>query len=438
MNTVKKTIIFGTLTALGALLIIYYRGIFENFIIRLWNAINPVLIGFFIAYMINPMVKLFSDKFFKEICGMKNRKTRRALSVFLSYIIIIGVISAIITFVIPQLIKSFSSMSEIVNTAQNGYKVLMNFLENLSNKYPQLKLEAVEKFIQQIPEMVAGMFNEERVTKMITTVFSTSISFINGFFNALIAIMVSIYMLLDKNRLINGGKKIVYAILKNEKAEALIKNAGECNEIFSSFIVGKFIDSLIIGMLCFILMTILNLPCTLLISVVVGITNMIPYFGPFIGAIPSILLLLFIDFTDAFIFAVLILALQQFDGLYLGPRILGDKTGLRPLWVIFAITAGGYVAGPAGMFLGVPTVAVIAHLGGKIMAKRMRDKEIIFYKDVETGIIYTAEEAEDMPGKYIIYEGEDNNKKDDKAGNPAKKNNNKSKKKSKIKKERRI
>jgi len=233
-NTEKRKIVTTSLYIIGMVVlcaflvkIIFSWGATVSAIGKVFGMISPFILGFFIAYMINPMVKLFSDKFFKEICGMKNRKTRRALSVFLSYIIIIGVISAIITFVIPQLIKSFSSMSEIVNTAQNGYKVLMNFLENLSNKYPQLKLEAVEKFIQQIPEMVAGMFNEERVTKMITTVFSTSISFINGFFNALIAIMVSIYMLLDKNRLINGGKKIVYAILKNEKAEALISEEYE-------------------------------------------------------------------------------------------------------------------------------------------------------------------------------------------------------------------
>ena len=155
-----------------------------------------------------------------------------------------------------------------------------------------------------------------------------------------------------------------------------IVNVKECNTIFSSFIIGKSLDSLIIGIICFILMTILKLPYSVLLSVIVGITNMIPYFGPFIGAIPGVVLFLVISPIKSIIFAVMILALQQFDGLYLGPKILGNSTGLKPLWVIFGITVGGAYAGVLGMFLGVPVVGVIAHLLNKSITSRLEKKNI--------------------------------------------------------------
>ena len=191
-----------------------------------------------------------------------------------------------------------------------------------------------------------------------------------------IAIIVSVYMLIDRNRLITNFRKLIYAVMKRDKADKLLGTLSECNKIFGSFIIGKTIDSVIIGFMCFAFMTIIGLKYAILISVIVGITNMIPYFGPFIGAIPGVIILLTADFKQAVIFAVLILALQQFDGLYLGPKILGDSTGLRPLWIIFAITIGGWAAGPIGMFLGVPCVAVIAFLVQNKIDRKLSEKNI--------------------------------------------------------------
>ena len=147
------------------------------------------------------------------------------------------------------------------------------------------------------------------------------------------------------------------------------------------------IDSLIIGVLCWIAMTVLNIPYALVISVIVGITNMIPYFGPFIGAIPGVVLLIIVDIKFAVIFGILIFILQQFDGLYLGPKILGESTGLRPIWIIFAITVGGWLAGVVGMFLGVPVVAVISFLIDRSLKLRIKKKNIVFEEDKETGIL---------------------------------------------------
>jgi predicted PurR-regulated permease PerM len=155
-----------------------------------------------------------------------------------------------------------------------------------------------------------------------------------------------------------------------------MKTLSECNKIFSGFIIGKSIDSLIIGILCFILMTLFKMPYALIISAIVGVTNMIPYFGPFIGAVPGTIILLLMSPLRAFGFIILIFVLQQFDGLYLGPKILGDSTGLKPLWIIFAITLGGNLAGVLGMFFGVPIIAVIAYLANNIIERKLKSKDI--------------------------------------------------------------
>ena len=154
-------------------------------------------------------------------------------------------------------------------------------------------------------------------------------------------------------------------------------------------------------------MKITGLPYALIVSIIVGITNMIPYFGPFIGAIPGILLLLMVDFSYGLVFAIMIFALQQFDGLYLGPTILGESTGIRPLWIIFAITVGGFVAGPLGMFLGVPTVAVIAYLSERFLNKRLAKKKIEFIVDEETDIITRKVELIETKKEIVIVKKSD-------------------------------
>ena len=169
---------------------------------------------------------------------------------------------------------------------------------------------------------------------------------------------------------------MIYAVSPSKKEEEVWDTIKQCNHIFNGFLIGKVIDSLIIGIICLVAMIILQLPYALLLSLIVCITNMIPYFGPIIGAVPGVLIYLFIDPRLAIVFAVLILILQQFDGLYLGPKILGDQTGIKPLWVIFGITVGGAYFDVLGMFLGVPTVAVLTYLINLIIEKKLKRKNI--------------------------------------------------------------
>ena len=192
----------------------------------------------------------------------------------------------------------------------------------------------------------------------------------------LVALIICIYVLNSKEIFLAQAKKFILAAFSRDRAAKIFEFGELCNNTFGGFINGKIIDSIIIGIICFIAMTVLGLPLTVLISVVVGITNVIPFFGPFIGAIPSIILLLFIDPWAAVKFAVMILVLQQLDGNVIGPKILGKTTKLASFWVMFAIIVGGGLFGFAGMILGVPTMAILYIYISRIVNNRLAGKDL--------------------------------------------------------------
>ena len=305
------------------------------------KVLYPFLFGLLIAYFLNPLSKVmdnFLNRFFKD----RHPGICKGFSILLSYVIVLGLIITVLFYIIPQIIDSLTQITSFVNSAQSGYKQFMDKILELESTHPEWDLSVINDAMEEIPDKIINIITKA-IPTIIPTIYNTSMSLISGFLNAIIAIIVSVYMLIDKNRLIFNAKRVIYAIFGQKTGDKLLHTGSECNRIFSSFIIGKLIDSLIIGILCFIAMSILKLPYALIISVIVGVTNMIPYFGPFIGAVPGILLLLFVSFKYALIFTVLIIVLQQFDGLYLGPKILGESTGLRPLWIIFAITVGGSI-----------------------------------------------------------------------------------------------
>ena len=345
------------------------------------KVLYPFLFGLLIAYFLNPLSKVldhFLNRFFKD----RHPGIRKGLSILLSYIIVLGLIITVLFYIIPQIIDSLTQITSFINSAQSGYNQFMDKVLELESTHPEWDLSGINDAMEEIPDKIINIITKA-IPTIIPTIYNTSMSLISGFLNVIIAIIVSVYMLIDKNRLIFNAKRVIYAIFGQKTGDKLLHTGSECNRIFSSFIIGKLIDSLIIGILCFIAMSILKLPYALIISVIVGVTNMIPYFGPFIGAVPGVLLLLFVSFKYALIFTVLIIVLQQFDGLYLGPKILGESTGLRPLWIIFAITVGGSIAGVLGMFLGVPTLAVIAYILNYFIEKRLHKYGIFFLQKEE-------------------------------------------------------
>lgn len=343
-------------------------GIVLNILGKFLGILMPFILGFFFACLINPLVKLLKKGLNRFKPGQA-MKIKRAISVLISYIIVIGVITILIIYIFPQ-VKG--SMAELGNSIRDGYQYLITHEKEINNMIPLFDLSGGIEYLKN--------FVYDKIishgTDILPYVYQLSSSLLTTSYNVLMGLVISIYIILDKNKLKRSAKKIVYALSPQKKEEEIWETMKQCSHIFNGFLIGKMIDSLIIGIICLIAMSILRLPYALLLSIIVCITNMIPYFGPFIGAIPGVLIYLFIDIRLAFVFAIMILVLQQFDGLYLGPKILGDQTGIKPLWVIFGITVGGAYFGVMGMFLGVPAVAVIMYLVNLLLDKKLSKKEI--------------------------------------------------------------
>lgn len=337
-----------------------------------FNALAPFLIGFLIAYILNPIVNLLDEKLCQSLLHISRPGVRIGISLLLAYLFAIGLIGVVVAFLIPQIV---GNVTDLANSVPDWINEITLFLMNLETYFPGIDSDSLtqsaEMYLLNLLDMKALT---SWITSIIPQILLSTVSLVKAISTALIAIIVSCYMLYDKKTLGTALHRFLYALLSEKTANHIIDTAKDCHRIFSGFISGKTLDSIIIGILCFIFMTILRLPYALLISVIVGVTNMIPYFGPFIGAVPGAFIILLIDPIQMLIYLLLILVLQQFDGLYLGPKILGDSTGLRPIWIIFAITIGGAVGGFIGMFLGVPCVAVIAFLTGRWVENRLQQK----------------------------------------------------------------
>ena len=338
--------------------------IIGNFI----SVIAPFIVAFFISYLIKPMVRSF-EKILDKIKSGSAMKVKTIISVVISYLIVVGAITVIIVYIYPQLKESTADMSLAV---KNGYNYVTTHVDEFNEMIPLINLGDFMEYIKN--NLLDNLMKNS--STIVPYVYRLSSSFLGVIYNIFMGLVISIYMVIDGKSLTNACRRIVYAISPKEKGDDVWNTLRQCNHIFNGFLFGKMIDSLIIGILCFIIMNVLHLPYALLMSLIVGITNMIPYFGPIIGAIPGVLMYLFIDPKLSLIFAIMILVLQQFDGLYLGPKILGDLTGIKPLWVIFGVTAGGAHFGALGMFLGVPTVAVLTYLLNLILDKKLEKKGI--------------------------------------------------------------
>lgn len=336
------------------------------------HVISPFLVGGIIAAVLTPIVNWLDEVFYEKILKIKKPKLRFALSVILTYIVFLGLLSLALTILIPEV---GASLMELFSKSKTWYSAIISAIEGLSEKFPSIDFTRIMDGISSSWPTIMSTITD-LLKSSFPKLLSTSLSFAKLLINILLAIAISIYLVCDKRRMAGGATKICYCLMKPEKSRKFIETAKECFQIFTGFIIGKSIDSLIIGLITFGALNVFDFQYTLLVAVVVGVTNMIPFFGPFIGAIPCGILYLCIDPVYALIFAILIFIIQQFDGWILGPMILGDSTGIRPIWVIFGITVGGAYFGFAGMFLGVPFTAVIVYLVNKAVDKKLKKKGI--------------------------------------------------------------
>lgn len=341
------------------------------FLSQLAGKLSPFFFGAFMAYVLNPLVKRLESRLFSGRLHLRSRKVCRFLSILTSYLIVLGLLMLFFLFIIPQLASSIYDLL----LAMPSVDEIKSMLDILESHFPNVDWALIEKPVNDaLPGLVSKITS--LLSSLIPLVYSASVSVVQWLVNLIISIIVSCYVLSDSKILSHNFKKLMYVIIPEKKIVSLMQTLEECNQIFGGFIIGKIIDSLIIGAITLIILSVFRFPFAVLISVIVGVTNMIPYFGPFIGAVPGFFIILIVNPRQAFAFLLIILVIQQFDGLYLGPKILGDSTGLRPLWIIFAITAGGWAAGPLGMFLGVPCVAVIAYLINRFLDRKLAEKGI--------------------------------------------------------------
>ena len=325
------------------------------------NVIAPVTWGIVIAYIVNPMMKFFERVFGKCFERKKaHRKLVRSLSVAFGLLTLLAVLFAIVAVLLPQVVESVIGLARNFNSYLNNFESwIYKFVED----YPDIYSFVQTQFDNLQPKLT-DFINSivPKLGELAIKFKDGAIGFIGGLGDFVIGFIVAIYLLFSKEKFIAQMRKFVAAVLPEGGKNAVYSIAARTNKMLGGFISGKLIDSTIIGILTFICMSIMKMDFVALISVVVGVTNIIPFFGPFIGAIPSALLLLVAAPRQVIPFVIFIFILQQFDGNILGPKILGDSTGLSPFWVMFAIFVGGGMFGFAGMILGVPIFAVIYSL----------------------------------------------------------------------------
>lgn len=330
------------------------------------NLLKPFIWAFSIAYILNPLLIFIENRF----------KLKRIWNILIVYVILLCIVTLIITILTPKVAMSlgnlFKEIPKFVNTTEEYFKThTINFgiLDRLG--VTDYLYENLSNILEQLAKTVNPILN-----KTITQLIDITSSITSALTNFVLGLVISVYMLKDKELFKKQSKALMYALLNHEKANRIIEIGRESNTIFSRYLIGKIIDSTIIGILCFIGLAMLRTPYALVFSTIVGITNMIPYFGPFIGMIPATVVTLFYSPIKAFWVLVFIFALQQFDGLYLGPKILGMQVGLSPFWIITAVILGGGISGVMGMLLAVPIAAVIKTLLQKYLDDKLEAKNI--------------------------------------------------------------
>ena len=358
-----------------------------------FTIISPVLYGIIFAYLMTPMVNGIERRLLIPIfekngkpISKKHKKIFRIVSVFLTLFIVCQLIYGFFSILIPNIVKSIKSISyQFPYYVQNLTIWSAKFLED----HPDIE-KMVVNFLDTYSEEFSNYLNDSIVPQMETLVKQVSLSLISVLkllWNFIIGIVISVYVLFSKETFAGQAKKIVFALMSKKTANHFIRDVRFTSDTFIGFISGKIIDSIIIGFICFAGTSILKMPYALLISVIVGVTNIIPFFGPYLGAVPSTILILMVNPIQSFYFILFILVLQQVDGNVIGPKILGQSTGLSGFWVIFSITVFGGIMGIPGMIIGVPFFAVLyamtRRITNKMLSKKGLPLETYKYLDVD-------------------------------------------------------
>lgn len=333
------------------------------------STLQPFIIGFVIAYLLNFILVFIENKLLShnKLNNLK-KGAKRGISILLTYIVAFFIIYLFVQFVLPQVVDSIVGIANDIPTYLGN---ATHFIEDLT-KTLDLNNEYAGVVIEKLNEFMNHAINI--ITNLLPVLATTVKDVASSLWNIVLGLIISIYMLIDKEKFAASSKKVVYALFSNRSANKIVELAHRTNDTFGKFLSGKIIDSVIIGILTFIILTITKMPFTILVSVIVGITNIIPFFGPFIGAIPSFIIIMFVSPVKALWFLVIILIIQQLDGNVIGPKILGDSIGISAFWILFSILVAGKLLGLVGMIIGVPLFAIVYSIIKEIVDVRLDKK----------------------------------------------------------------
>lgn len=344
------------------------------------GVLMPIIYGCVIAYLLNPIVKRV-DRYLLPVLEKKlkreenAKKLSRGIGVFSALLVLILLVVMLCNLLIPELYYSIRRMIFTLPGQLNGLVDKINEMATGDTTTSAF----IKTAVREGSTMLETWLRSELLPKTNELMSNLTVGVINVIstvFDILIGMIVSIYLLFSKEQFVAQAKKSVYALFEPSRANMILHFSMKSNEIFGGFIIGKIIDSAIIGVLCFLGLSVLNMPYTVLVSVIVGVTNVIPFFGPYFGAIPSAILIILDEPIKGLYFIIFILILQQFDGNILGPKILGNTTGLSAFWVIVAILLGGGLFGFVGMVMGVPTFAVIYYMIQLMINSKLEKKDL--------------------------------------------------------------
>ena len=368
-----------TLTAAACAILVFYDTFFQNgvllvFMERLFKILTPVLYGLAMAYLLTPIVDAF-DRVFRDRLGIKRAGLVRCLSILVTWVIALGLVYLLFSILVPELA---ASISLLFSNFESYYRTIYSWATQLVEDNPYVSERLLTLVRNYYNELVNWVTNTLIPGAQVAIVAVTGgvVSVLVFAKDLLVGVVVSVYFLARKETFGKHSRKLLYSAVSVPHYERTLCAAREADRIFSGFVRGKLLDSLIIGVLCFLVCSILKFPYTPIISVFVGVTNVIPIFGPFLGAIPSAFLILLVDPRQCLYFVIFIIALQQFDGNILGPKILGETVGISSFWIIVAILVGGGFGGVLGMFLGVPVFACLYSAVQSVSQASLRKKGV--------------------------------------------------------------
>lgn len=342
------------------------------------GVLKPVMYGFVIAFLLNPMVKKIEDFLNVKLKKRMSNQDRmfaisRGLGIFTSIATLLIFIVLLINLIIPELFESILNVVQTVPTQLADLVVQINQFASENDEFSIFMADAMSEATIYFKSWIQTDLLTH-VNGIMSNLTVGVITAVKELFNFIMGIIISIYILYSREIFGAQSKKVIYALLPVENANLSLHIAKKSNDIFIGFVIGKIIDSIIIGAIAFVVLSIMQMPYILLVTVIIGVTNVIPFFGPYIGGVPCTILIFLQDPMQGLYFVIFIVILQQIDGNIIGPKILGDSTGLSSFWVIVAILLGGGLFGFVGMIVGVPGFAVLYYICQVVINQKLEKK----------------------------------------------------------------